>query len=65
MPVNILLTYTIGTTLGWLFMKITKAPPAMQGLMLGSCAAGGSLRFKIVNGLIRLSQCSVNNIFVR
>ncbi|KAH1189188.1 Protein PIN-LIKES 1 [Glycine max] len=52
MPLNILLTFIIGTTLGWLFMKITKAPPDMQGLVLGCCAAGKThlhLDFSIFN----------------
>ncbi|CAJ1976521.1 unnamed protein product [Sphenostylis stenocarpa] len=40
MPLNVLFTFTIGTALGWLFLKITKAPPDMQGLVLGCCAAG-------------------------
>ncbi|KAH1034438.1 hypothetical protein GYH30_054732 [Glycine max] len=46
MPLNILLTFIIGTTLGWLFMKITKAPPDMQGLVLGCCAAVGRVSEK-------------------
>nr|XP_025619732.1 protein PIN-LIKES 4 isoform X2 [Arachis hypogaea] len=40
MPLNILLTFIVGTALGWLFMKITKAPNHMYGLVLGCCAAG-------------------------
>ncbi|XP_047180068.1 protein PIN-LIKES 3-like [Vigna umbellata] len=40
MPLNILLTFIIGTALGWLCLKITKAAPDMQGLVLGCCAAG-------------------------
>ncbi|KHN01044.1 hypothetical protein glysoja_000712 [Glycine soja] len=50
MPLNILLTFIIGTTLGWLFRIITKASPDMQGLMLGCCVAGnlGNLPLIIV-----------------
>ncbi|QCE07675.1 Auxin efflux carrier [Vigna unguiculata] len=40
MPLNILFTFVIGTALGWLCLKITKAAPDMQGLVLGCCAAG-------------------------
>ncbi|WVY97931.1 hypothetical protein V8G54_030082 [Vigna mungo] len=40
MPLNILFTFIIGTALGWLCLKITKAAPDMQGLVLGCCAAG-------------------------
>jgi len=43
MPLNVLLTYIIGAALGWLFLKITKEPSDMQGLVLGCCAAGSSL----------------------
>ncbi|XP_068476891.1 protein PIN-LIKES 3-like isoform X6 [Phaseolus vulgaris] len=40
MPLNILFTFIIGTALGWLCLKITKAASDMQGLVLGCCAAG-------------------------
>ncbi|XP_014513069.1 protein PIN-LIKES 3 [Vigna radiata var. radiata] len=40
MPLNVLFTFIIGTALGWLCLKITKAAPDMQGLVLGCCAAG-------------------------
>ncbi|KAK7268728.1 hypothetical protein RIF29_21436 [Crotalaria pallida] len=40
MPLNIIVTFIVGTALGWLLMKITKAPRDMQGLVLGCCAAG-------------------------
>jgi len=43
MPLNILFTFIIGTALGWLCLKITKAASDMQGLVLGCCAAGSSL----------------------
>ncbi|RZB88004.1 Protein PIN-LIKES 3 isoform C [Glycine soja] len=58
MPLNILLTFIIGTTLGWLFMKITKAPPDMQGLVLGCCAAGnlGNLPLIIVPAVCKESS---------
>ncbi|KAK9285766.1 hypothetical protein L1049_024966 [Liquidambar formosana] len=40
MPVNILLTFIIGSALGWILVKIAKTPPHLQGLVIGSCAAG-------------------------
>ena len=40
MPVNILLTFIIGSVLGWLLIKITRAPTHLHGLVLGCCAAG-------------------------
>lgn len=40
MPLNVLLTFIIGSVLGWLLIKITNAPKRMRGMILGSCAAG-------------------------
>lgn len=40
MPFNILITFIIGSALGWLLIKITRAPQHLKGLILGSCAAG-------------------------
>ncbi|CAI9110418.1 OLC1v1010429C1 [Oldenlandia corymbosa var. corymbosa] len=40
MPVNILLTFMIGSALGWILVKITKTPQHLHGLVIGSCAAG-------------------------
>ncbi|XVF62339.1 hypothetical protein PTKIN_Ptkin08bG0208800 [Pterospermum kingtungense] len=40
MPLNILNTYIIGAALGWILVKITKAPQHLRGLILGCCAAG-------------------------
>ncbi|XP_021863739.1 protein PIN-LIKES 1-like [Spinacia oleracea] len=40
MPVNILITFVIGSALGWILVKITKAPINLQGLVIGCCAAG-------------------------
>ena len=61
MPLNILLTFIIGTTLGWLFMKITKAPPDMQGLVLGFCDA--IIHLQILNSYFnKLDQAIVQSI---
>lgn len=40
MPVNILITFIIGSALGWLLLIITKPPKHLKGLILGACAAG-------------------------
>ncbi|KAJ0040963.1 hypothetical protein Pint_28770 [Pistacia integerrima] len=40
MPFNILLTFIIGSALGWMLLKITKPPSDLWGLVLGCCAAG-------------------------
>ncbi|KAI8014628.1 Protein PIN-LIKES 3 [Camellia lanceoleosa] len=40
MPLNILITFIIGSALGWGVIQITRAPPHLRGLVLGCCAAG-------------------------
>ncbi|KAL1190020.1 Protein PIN-LIKES 3 [Cardamine amara subsp. amara] len=40
MPVNVLLTFVIGSVLGWLVIVITKPPKHLRGLIVGCCAAG-------------------------
>ncbi|XP_074300075.1 protein PIN-LIKES 1-like [Silene latifolia] len=40
MPVNILLTFIIGSILGWILVKITGSPLNLKGLIIGCCAAG-------------------------
>ncbi|KAL9239356.1 hypothetical protein vseg_013688 [Gypsophila vaccaria] len=40
MPINILLTFVIGSALGWVLAKITRAPKHIQGLIISSCSAG-------------------------
>ncbi|XP_076954170.1 protein PIN-LIKES 1-like [Bidens hawaiensis] len=40
MPVNILLTFIIGSTLGWLLLLISRPPQHIKGLIIGTCAAG-------------------------
>ncbi|KAJ8427558.1 hypothetical protein Cgig2_006629 [Carnegiea gigantea] len=39
MPVNILLTFMIGSILGWILIKIGRAPNNLHGLVIGCCAA--------------------------
>ncbi|KAA8532106.1 hypothetical protein F0562_006752 [Nyssa sinensis] len=40
MPVNILLTFIIGSALGWILVKITRTSRQLHGLVIGCCAAG-------------------------
>ncbi|KAL0361919.1 UNVERIFIED_CONTAM: protein PIN-LIKES 1 [Sesamum radiatum] len=40
MPINILLTFIIGTILGWGVIQITRTPSHLRGLVIGCCAAG-------------------------
>ncbi|XP_058069870.1 protein PIN-LIKES 3-like isoform X1 [Magnolia sinica] len=40
MPLNILLTFIIGTVLGWVVIQIIKPPSRLRGLVLGCCAGG-------------------------
>ncbi|KAJ6308337.1 hypothetical protein OIU76_018005 [Salix suchowensis] len=40
MPLNVLFTFVIGSVLGWILVKITKAPKDLRGVILGCCAAG-------------------------
>ncbi|KAE9605269.1 putative membrane transport protein [Lupinus albus] len=55
MPLNVLLTYIIGTALGMLLIKIAKVPHHLQGLVLGCCAAGnlGSLPLIIIPSMCK------------
>ncbi|KAE8715884.1 hypothetical protein F3Y22_tig00110159pilonHSYRG00092 [Hibiscus syriacus] len=40
MPFNILMTFVLGTAIGWVLIKTTKAPQHLRGLILSCCAAG-------------------------
>ncbi|KAK8607375.1 hypothetical protein V6N13_053115 [Hibiscus sabdariffa] len=40
MPFNILMTFVLGTAIGWVLIKIAKAPQHLRGLILSCCAAG-------------------------
>ncbi|XWS66268.1 hypothetical protein CRYUN_Cryun05aG0185000 [Craigia yunnanensis] len=50
MPVNIFLTFIIGSALGWILIKITKTPEHIRGIVIGCCSAGnlGNLLLIIV-----------------
>ncbi|KAK4840538.1 hypothetical protein QYF36_011315 [Acer negundo] len=58
MPVNILLTFLIGSALAWILIKITRTPPHLQGLIIGCCSAGnlGNLLLIIVPALCEESD---------
>ncbi|WVZ17469.1 hypothetical protein V8G54_010451 [Vigna mungo] len=57
MPVNILLTFVIGTVIGLLLVKLTRVPNHLHGLVLGCCAAGnlGNLPIIIVPAVCKQS----------
>ncbi|XP_042506660.1 protein PIN-LIKES 3-like [Macadamia integrifolia] len=40
LPLNIFITYLIGSVLGWLLIKISRPPSHLRGLVFGCCAAG-------------------------
>ncbi|KAL1815864.1 hypothetical protein ACET3Z_018438 [Daucus carota] len=40
MPVNVFLTFLIGSFLGWLVNLVTRPPPHLRGLVIGCCAGG-------------------------
>lgn len=40
MPVNILLTFIIGSALGWVLVKVTGTSRELHGLVISCCAAG-------------------------
>ncbi|OMO60861.1 Auxin efflux carrier [Corchorus olitorius] len=39
MPVNIMITFIIGSALAWILIKITKPPSHLQGMVIGCCSA--------------------------
>ncbi|KAL9241497.1 hypothetical protein vseg_015606 [Gypsophila vaccaria] len=40
MPVNVLITFLLGSALGWVVVRVTRAPKNLKGLIIGSCSAG-------------------------
>ncbi|KAJ9146824.1 hypothetical protein P3X46_029048 [Hevea brasiliensis] len=55
MPFNILVTFIIGSALGWILIKITGPPKPLKGLILGCCAAGnmGNLPLIIIPAICK------------
>uniref|UniRef100_A0A5B6ZI90 Auxin efflux carrier family protein n=1 Tax=Davidia involucrata TaxID=16924 RepID=A0A5B6ZI90_DAVIN len=72
MPVNILLTFIIGSALGWILVKITRTPQHLRGVVIGCCAAGnlGNLLLIIIPAVCEESNspfgdsstCSTNGL---
>ncbi|KAL9229700.1 hypothetical protein vseg_005139 [Gypsophila vaccaria] len=48
MPVNIFLTYLIGSLLGWLLGRVITAPKHIKCLILASCSSGNFLALPII-----------------
>ncbi|GMP44368.1 hypothetical protein CsSME_00013326 [Camellia sinensis var. sinensis] len=48
MPLNILITFIIGSALGWGVIQITRAPPHLRGLVPGCCAAGNLVNMLLI-----------------
>ncbi|KAJ0085959.1 hypothetical protein Patl1_09326 [Pistacia atlantica] len=40
MPINVLITFLVGSILGWIVIKLTRPPSHLRGLIVGCCAAG-------------------------
>ncbi|XVE68669.1 hypothetical protein DITRI_Ditri09bG0087500 [Diplodiscus trichospermus] len=40
MPLNIALTFLVGSALGWILTKITKTPKHLRGIVIGCCSSG-------------------------
>ncbi|GAB4847656.1 hypothetical protein Ancab_026718 [Ancistrocladus abbreviatus] len=55
MPINILVTFLVGSLLGWILVKATRAPQHLKGLILGACAAGnlGNLPLIIIPAICK------------
>ncbi|XP_056169985.1 protein PIN-LIKES 3-like [Syzygium oleosum] len=55
MPCNILLTFILGSALGWMIIRFSRAPDHLQGLVLGCCAAGnlGNMPLIIIPAVCR------------
>ncbi|XVE68663.1 hypothetical protein DITRI_Ditri09bG0086900 [Diplodiscus trichospermus] len=54
MPVNVLITFIIGSALAWLLIKITKPPKHLQGIVIGCCCAGAIYIWSYVYGIMRV-----------
>ncbi|XP_030523947.1 protein PIN-LIKES 1-like isoform X2 [Rhodamnia argentea] len=55
MPCNVLLTFILGSALGWMLIRFSRAPDHLQGLVLGCCAAGnlGNMPLIIIPAVCR------------
>lgn len=55
MPVNILITFIVGSILGWIVIQVSRPPKHLRGLILGCSAAGnlGNMPLIIIPALCR------------
>ncbi|GAU28084.1 hypothetical protein TSUD_223250 [Trifolium subterraneum] len=55
MPVNILVTFLLGSVLGWILIKLTRPPKNIEGLIVGVCSAGnlGNLPIIIIPAICK------------
>ncbi|KAE8682032.1 Auxin efflux carrier family protein isoform 5 [Hibiscus syriacus] len=70
MPLNVLLTFLIGSALGWILIKITKTPKHLRGTLIGCCSTGNLGNFPLIvipalceesdSPFSRASTCSTN-----
>ncbi|KAL5799098.1 hypothetical protein ACOSQ2_003918 [Xanthoceras sorbifolium] len=60
MPVNILLTFVIGSAFAWILVKVTGTPQHLQGLVIG-CSSAGNLGNMLL--IILLAICENNSPF--
>ncbi|XP_028803496.1 protein PIN-LIKES 1-like [Neltuma alba] len=53
MPLNILMSYVIGSILGWILLKVVHVSHTLRGLVFGCCVAGniGTLMLVIVTSI--------------
>ncbi|KAL3341195.1 hypothetical protein AABB24_025648 [Solanum stoloniferum] len=71
-PVSILITFLVGSALGWILVKITRTPQHLHGLVIGCCAGGnmGNLPVIIIPAICAeknnpfgdSSTCSINGM---
>ncbi|KAK8552741.1 hypothetical protein V6N13_121125 [Hibiscus sabdariffa] len=64
MPLNVLLTFLVGSALGWILIKITKTPRHLRGAVIGCCSAGnlGNLLLIVIPALCEESNSPFSNI---
>ncbi|GMI90381.1 PIN-LIKES 1 [Hibiscus trionum] len=64
MPLNVLLTFLVGSALGWILIKITKTPKHLRGAVLGCCSAGnlGNLLLIVIPAVCEESNSPFSNI---
>ncbi|KAK8643315.1 hypothetical protein V6N13_012618 [Hibiscus sabdariffa] len=64
MPLNVLLTFLVGSALGWILIKITKTPRHLRGAVIGCCSAGnlGNLLLIVIPAVCEESNSPFSNI---